>query len=443
MRLSKSLRTLVAVGLATGCALGVGKADAGQIVIHAGELLDGTMAPPRKSVSIVIEGERIVAIQDGFINPAGAAVIDLSQQTVLPGLIEAHDHLGFSNDLYDLPNRRATKGDAVIDVIRNAYAEIESGFTSTRDCGTYNVDLKSVQYAIARGRLVGPRIWTALEPLGPVGGHSDPENQFEAPTATAEEREHALVRGPIDAREKVREHFARGANLIKIMPSGGVSSLDDDPHQLTMSFEEIKAVVEAAHALGLKVAAHAHGLEAVNASIQAGVDSIEHGTFADEHAFKEMKARGIFLDPTITVSYLKFEMGKAHPEHFDPRVLAKGMKAWPLAIDAAATAHRLGVKIAMGTDQSSLGTGQNKAVGIARLVQAGLSPQEALVAATGSNAELIGSQDIGVIAVGRFADIIAVSSDPLKQIDVLQHVRFVMKGGEIFKRDGVMIGGKP
>ncbi|GAA0334435.1 amidohydrolase family protein [Sphingomonas oligophenolica] len=413
-------------------------AQAKDIIVHAGRLLDGTLRPVRSNISIVIKDDRIVSITDGFVDAAGAEIIDLSHQTVMPGFIEAHDHLVLTNDRDDEKPRMMSSGEAYVRLVRNAYAEIANGFTSTRDCGSHMVDMKVIKYSIAKGRLIGPRIWAALEPLGPVGGHSDPWNQEGGDTVSADEREHALVHGADDARDKVREHFMRGANLIKIMPSGGVSSLNDDPNALTMTYEEIKAVVDAAHALGLKVAAHAIGLEAIKASVRAGVDSIEHGIFVDADTLREMKAQGTFFDPTVLTAYVKLEAVRANPSVYDPRVVAKGLKAWPLQIAVAETAHKMGVKIVMGTDQSSLGAGANKADGIIRLVQAGLTPQEAIVAATGTNADLIGSKDIGVIEAGRYADIIAIDGDPLVRIEAVRNVQFVMKGGKVFKDHGQM-----
>jgi imidazolonepropionase-like amidohydrolase len=427
---------LLAVIATIGCGATT-PASAKDVVIHAGRFLDGTLARPRAKVSILVHDDRIVSVTDGYTAPDGAQVVDLSDETVLPGLIDMHSHLGYIVE-DDEDELHFSRGQAAeINVIRNAYHDLSTGFTSLRDVGTNGVDFKPIMLAIAKGRLVGSRIWPSLEPLGPAGGHSDPWNDQEV--VPAELREQSIIRGPIDAVEKVRDHVRRGAKIIKIMPSGGVSSMNDNPHAQLMTYDEIKAVVDTAHTLGVKVAAHAHGLEAIRSCVRAGCDSIEHGTYGDEAVFKEMKAKGIYLDPTLTVAAWKYEMGKAHPEFFDPRVLAKGMKSWPVAIAAATRAHAVGVKIVMGTDESALGKGIPKAMGITRLVEAGLTPQEAIVAATGNAADLMGSPDIGVLAAGRLADIIAVKGDPIADTTVLLNVDFVMKDGIVYKRDGHMV----
>lgn len=413
-------------------------ATANDTVIHAGVLIDGSMKKPRSNVSIIIKDDRIVAIQGGFARPLGAAVVDMSKATVLPGLIEAHSHMGGAQDADDDRGRRRTDGDSFVNVIRNAYRNIETGFTSTRDLGTKNVDFKAIKYAIAKDRIVGPRIWASLEPLGPVGGHSDPFNS-EGGSQDPVLREATLVRGPIDAREKVRDHILRGADVIKIMPSGGVGSLDDDPNHTVMTEDEVRAVVETAHALGRTVAAHAHGTEAIKMAIRAGVDSIEHATYIDEEGLKLAKEHGTFIDVNMLPAEKRLALAKTNPERFEPRRLAKGLIVWPYTYKTSARVYKSGVKMVMGTDQSALGEGANLAAGLRMLVEhAGMSPHEAIVAATGTAANLLGSKDVGVIEAGRYADIIAVNNDPLGNIRELESVQFVMKGGKIYKENGVM-----
>lgn len=435
-----SIRASVSM-IVAGALLSMGSVSAAakDVIIHAGTLIDGTMAPPRTHVSIRITDDRIVAVEDGFTAAPGAEVIDLSGATVLPGMIDMHTHLFHVTEASEVKNHYEAGNEAVINVLRNAYHDLSTGFTSVRDVGTWGVDFRPIIRAIADDRVVGARIWPSLEPLGPAGGHSDPWN-FGMDGVSSETREMSLVRGPIDAAEKVREHARRGAKVIKIMPSGGVSSLDDNPHAMVMTYEEIKAIVDTAHGLGLKVAAHAHGLDAIKACVRVGCDSIEHGTYADEEALKEMKRKGIYLDPSPLVAAWKYETGLAHPEFFDRRVLEKGMKTWPVVIGVTAKAQAVGVKMVLGTDQSALGKGLPKAMGIKRLVEAGMTPQQAIVAATGNAADLLGSSDVGVIAAGRLADIIAVGGDPLRDITILQSVDFVMKGGTVYKKDGAMTG---
>ncbi len=433
-------------GFARGCAVAAliggvfcgGQALAKDVVIHAGKLIDGVSATPRTKVSILIHDDRITGVQNGFVTPAGAEVIDLSARTVLPGFIECHDHISSTGDRRPLNRFTQTSGDATIAAVGNARREIEEGFTTVRDLGSDGISAPALIRAINAGQIVGPRYWTALQAMGPTGGHSDRRNGL-SPAVSIEGREAAIIDGPEDAVVKVRQHRRNGATVIKIMPSGGVASIGDDPNHMTMTDAEMKAAIDTAHELGLKVAAHAHGKQAIDHAILAGVDSIEHGTYSDAESYRLMKEHGTFLVPTLLVADAIYQNAVKHPETLPPTVAEKAIAVTPTMIGNAGRAYKAGVKIAFGTDQGAT-SDRNKAEEFALLVKAGLTPMDAIFTATRNAAELIGTpQDIGSVQTGRYADIVAVEGDPLADITTLQRVEFVMKGGEVLKTGGRMV----
>ena len=412
-------------------------AAAKDVVIHAGTLIDGASATPKKQVSILIKDDRITGVQSGFVTPAGAEVIDLSQATVLPGLIETHDHISSSGDRRPLNRFTQTEGDAVISAMLNARREIELGFTTVRDVGSGPLTAPALIRGINSGRIVGPRLWTALEALGPTGGHSDRANGVR-PDISFEGRDAAIIDGPEEAKIKVREHRRRGATVIKIMPSGGVGSIGDDPHHMTMADDEMKSVIDTAHELGMKVAAHAHGKKAIDHVIMAGVDSVDHGTYSDAESYRLMKEHGTFLVPTLLVADWIYQVAVKAPDKLPPTVAEKAIAVTPTMIGNAGRAYRAGVKIAFGTDVAG-SFDRNKAEEFALLVKAGLTPMDAILTATRNAADLLhASDDIGSIQAGRYADIVAVQGNPLSDITELQRVQFVMKGGDVVKQGGVL-----
>ncbi|MBU3079311.1 amidohydrolase family protein [Sphingomonas quercus] len=433
------MKTLLAAScLALAVMTAATPADARDVVIHAGRLIDGASATPRTKVSILVHDDRIVRVEDGFVTPPGAEVIDLSAKTVLPGFIDAHDHISMSEDWSTLARFTHTDGDAVLTGVRNARRDIETGFTTVRDVGSGPLEAPALIRGIEAGTIIGPRIWTALEALAPTGGHSDAQNGMRGDISFAQ-RDAAIIDGADDARYKVREHRRRGAMLIKIMPSGGVASIGDDPNHMTMTDAEMKSAIDTAHALGMKVAAHAHGKQAIDHVIMAGIDSVEHGTYADDESYRLMKEHGTFLVPTLLVADWIYQTAVKTPDRLPPTVAEKAIAVTPTMIGNAGRAYRAGVKIALGTDLTGL-SGRNKAEEFALLVRAGLTPIDAIFAGTRNAAELIGApEDIGSIQAGRFADIVAVSGDPLTDIKLLQKVDFVMKGGEVLKTGGRMV----
>ncbi len=416
-------------------------AFAKDVVIHAGMLIDGLSDTARKQVSILIHDDRIVSVSDGFVSPAGAEVIDLSHETVLPGLIDCHVHLTASYHPGDPIRASVTRTpfDDEIDGVNNVRATLMAGFTSVRDVGGDTRVVVALKKAVNAGTIPGPRLWVSGNPLGPTDGHGDPLNGLNdeifkdsGPTT--------VIDSPDEARKAVRLLRREGADLIKIMPSGGVMSIGDDPTLQLMTDDEIKAVVDTAHALNMKVAAHAHGEIAINHAIMLGVDSIEHGSYGDAASYKIFKAKGAYLVPTMLVGQKVYEHAKSHPEDLNPSTVEKALVVGPLLMKNLHDAYAAGVKIAFGTDTFGLSAHGENAQEFPLMVKAGIPPMQAIKAATGNAADLIGdSKDIGSIQVGHFADIIAVEGDPVSDVTILQHVTFVMKGGTVYKTDGKAI----
>ncbi|WP_353227962.1 amidohydrolase family protein [Novosphingobium sp.] len=427
------LRGSTALGLAS-LALIATAARASDLVVHAGTLIDGTGKAPSHQVSILIHDDRIVAIQPGFQSPAGAAVIDLSHETVMPGFIDVHVHIAAK-----LPSRtNATEDwlthsalDRAFDGAMFARQMLLQGFTSGRDCGGGD-DTVAVRGAINTGKIDGPRLWVALEALGPTAGHGDPHSGLDHDLSHPG-WENGIVDTPEQARIRVREHKARGADLIKIMPSGGIASTGDDPRQQLMTNEEIQVAVTTAHSLGMKVAAHIYPAAAIENAVRAGVDSVEHGSFATAETFELMKAHGTYLVPTLTVFQVFYEAARDHPELLTPGTAAKELANDLLPKQNLPLAIRSGVKIAYGTD---IGEGDHT-MEFGLLAAGGMKPMDAILAATRNAADLLGASDrVGSVQPERYADLVAVNGDPLGNPELLRRVTFVMKGGITYLRDG-------
>ncbi len=404
------------------------------VVVHAGRLLDGASDRAREKVSIVIHEDRISSVEPGFVSPAGAEVIDLANETVMPGFIDCHVHIASK-----LPSQtNATENWLTHSALDRAFdgevfgrAMLQQGFTGARDVGGGD-DTSALRDAIKAGKVAGPRLWVSLEPLGPTAGHGDPRNGLD-PGLSHPGWSNGIVNTPDEARLRVREHRRRGADLIKIMPSGGIASTGDNPRQQLMTDDEMHAAVETAHSLGLKVAAHIYPAGAIEAAVRAGVDSVEHGSFATAQTFSLMKEHGTYLVPTLTVYEIYYRAARDHPELLTPGTAPKELandlmpkKNFPLAVKS-------GVKIAYGTD---IGDGDHT-MEFGLMIAGGLSPMNALFAATRNAADLLGAADrVGSIQPGRYADIVATAGDPLTNPGQFTKVNFVMKGGVVYRRDG-------
>ncbi len=422
-----------AAGTALIIALLATSAFARDKVIHAGTLLDGVSDAPRRKVSILVHDDRISAVEPGFVTPTGSEIIDLSGQTVMPGFIDCHVHIASK-----LPSRvNATEDWLTHSALDRAFdgavfvrAMLQQGFTGARDVGGGD-DTVAVRNAINAGKIAGPRLWVSLEPLGPTAGHNDPRNGLDA-ALSHPGWSNGIVNTPDEARLRVREHRQRGADLIKIMPSGGIASTGDNPRQRLMTDDEMRVAVETAHSLDLKVAAHIYPASAIEAAVRAGVDSVEHGSFATAQTFALMKEHGTYLVPTLAVYEVYYLAARDHPELLTPGTAPKELandllpkKNFPLAVKS-------GVKIAYGTD---LGEGDHT-MEFGLMIAGGLTPMKTLFAATRNAADLLGASDrVGSVQPGRFADLVATAGDPLADPAQFTHVDFVMKGGVIYRQD--------
>ncbi len=397
-------------------------------VIHAGHLLDVKTGRMIENATVVIQGDKIVSLgppQRGN-PPANLKTINLPGATLLPGLIDAHTHLtsdpnfGYQELGVSIPK------EALIGA-KNARITLEAGFTTVRNVGAHGYTDIALRDAINEGMVPGPRIVASGPPLSITGGHCD---QNLLPYEW-----HAKSDGAADGVEavqhKVREIIKYGADVIKICATGGVLSKGDDPRASQYTLEEMKAIVADAHRLGRKVAAHAHGAQGIAWAAEAGVDSIEHGSYIDDNAIKIMKEHGTYLVPT---QYLSDWMRDNAARIGLPAMYAEKMKTTTAVSRANVTrAMQAGVKIAFGTDAAVYPHGLN-AHEFAVYVQMGMTPLAAIQTATVNAADLLGWKLIGSVEPGNFADIIAVNGDPTKDVTLLENPVFVMKGGVVYKQ---------
>jgi imidazolonepropionase-like amidohydrolase len=400
------------------------------IAIRAGVLIDGTGAAPLKNAVILVRGERIAKVGTGLTIPENAEVIDLSTKTVLPGFIDAHTHLTSQNGGERTIDRMsATGADFSLVGAINARRMLMAGFTTVRDLGSTGFADLAIKRAIERGDFPGPRMFVSLFIISSTGGHGDPTNgdnpfiEVISPNGVAN--------GADELRAKVRWLVKYGADQIKFAATGGGLSKGDKPQSQTYSEEEMRALIEEAHRLGVKVAAHAHGTEGIKAAVRAGVDSVEHGIYLDEEACRLMVQHGTYFVPTLWIVDEYFDRYRIWniPSYGHAKISA----FIPYAKKSADMAIRMHVKIALGTD-ASVGEHALAAKEFMAYVNHGMTPMQAIEAGTANAAKLIGDyEDFGSIEAGKFADLVAVDRDPLQDIRILQAVNFVMKQGKVYK----------
>lgn len=418
----------VAAGAGTGAAM-----MPPQIAVQCGHLIDPAAGKTLGPTTIVIDGSRVRDVMSGVQAPAGAKVIDLATQTCMPGLIDSHTHLSdeTSPTAYVDQFHRNIADYAVRSTVY-ARRTLLAGFTTVRNVGDQANESVALRNAINAGIVPGPRIFTAGVAMGSTGGHADPTNGYRTDLAGDPGPMQGIINSPTDAVKAVREHYKQGDDLIKIMPSGGVldESASGDNAQLTL--EEIQAVVSTAHDYGFTVAAHAHGAEAIRRAVLGGVDSIEHGTYMDAADMKLMVEHGTWYVPTIIAGDFVATKAKV-PGYYPPQVAAKAAAIGPLIMATAGRAYKAHVKIAFGTDAAVYPHGQN-AHEFELMVQAGMPPMFTIQAATVNAAQLLKhDKDLGSLAAGKIADVVAVPGDPIADISLMKRVSFVMKDGVVYK----------
>jgi imidazolonepropionase-like amidohydrolase len=404
--------------------------------LHCGHFVDTAAGKLLGETTIVSEGKRIREVKPGRVDVSGAQVVDLGTATCLPGLIDSHTHLtGETSPTGYTDQFRWNIADYAIRSTIYARRTLEAGFTTVRNLGDSDNASISLRNAINAGIVPGPRIFSAGGAVGSTGGHADGTDGYRADLQGDPHAKDGIINGVDDAWKTVRQHYKDGADLIKIMPSGGVLDESSSVDNAQLTIDEIKAVVAAAHDYGFTVAAHAHGAEAIRRAVIGGVDSIEHGTFMTDEDMKLMKQHGTWYVPTIIAG--KYVEEKANvPGYFPPQIAAKAKQVGPMIQATAGRAYKAGVKIAFGTDAAVYPHGQN-AKEFEYMVQAGMPPMYVLQAATTHAAELLKkSKDLGSVEAGKFADVIAVEGNPLEDITRMRKVAFVMKEGVVYKEAG-------
>ena len=403
-------------------------------LVLAGSLIDGRSDTVRHTVTVTVDGDRITGITDGYAVPAaGDTVVDLKNATLMPGLMDMHVHLdGQQSPTTYTEGFYLNPGDYALRAAFFGRKTLLAGFTTVRNLGDTNYSTRALRKAIAAGWVEGPRIYTAGPAIGTTGSHADGTNGY-SDEVMGRFAEPDIFNGADGARAAVRDHVKHGADVIKIMTTGGVLSLGDSAQGAQMTFEEVKAVVETAHEYGLKVAVHAHGSEGMKRAILAGVDSIEHGTFMNDEIVALMVEHGTYFVPTLSAGRYILEKAKV-PGFLPPSVAAKAMLVGPAMTATFQRAYHAGVKIAFGTDQGVAPHGDN-AKEFIYMVEDGMPPMKAIQAATIEGARLLGvEKDLGSVEAGKFADLVAVPGDPLADIKVMTQVSFVMKAGVIYKQ---------
>ena len=412
-----------------------GETHGADTIIHAGKLIDGVSNSVRTDVSIVLSGDRIDSVEEGWIAASqGETVIDLTSHTIMPGFIDMHVHLDGQLD----PPRSYSEGfymnSADLALRSTVYASrtLRAGFTTVRDLGTSDVDaIRALRTAINRGLVEGPRIFMAGKAIATTGGHADPTNGIRSDLRHDPGPKEGVINSADEAYKAVRQRYKDGSDVIKLTVTGGVLSLAKSGDNPQFTVDELQAVVAAAKDYNFKVAVHAHGAEGMKRAVRAGVDSVEHGTYMDAETMALMKAHSTWYVPTISAGKWVAELAEQDdklPAVVRPKAAAVG----PLIQDTFARAYAEGVKIAFGTDAGVAPHGRN-ADEFVYMVEAGMSVMDAIKSATMNAATLLGQDTLmGSVERGKLADLVAVVGDPTEDVRVLLSPAMVIKGGEIY-----------
>lgn len=429
-----SIRVGILPCIAIILTLGCSSAFAQKTLIYCGSLLDGVKSDVQSEMTIVVEGKKITQVAKGYLKAeANDKVIDLKTKTVVPGLIDMHVHLETetSRDQY-LKRMSYSMADVAYEAQKNGLTTLMAGFTSVRDLGGSGVNI-ALRNAINKGAVVGPRIFTSGKTIATTGGHGDPTNGFRTDAKFPDAMTDGVVNSPEEARQAVRQRYKDGVDCIKITATGGVLSIAKNGKAPQFMDDELEAIIKTAKDYGFHVAAHAHGAEGIKRALRAGVTTIEHGTFMDDEAIALFKQKGAYLVPTITAGKTVADSAKV-PGYYHPLVVPKAIETGKQSQETFAKAYKAGVKIAFGTDAGVFVHGRN-AKEFEYMTEVGMPALEALKSATTTPAEILDMKDqLGSVESGKFADIIAVDENPLKNIKTLQNVVFVMKDGNVYKK---------
>lgn len=403
--------------------------------LYCGNLIDGKSNEVQKEMTIIVEGNKITAIEKGYKNaPANVKTIDLKSKTVMPGWIDLHVHIeGQTSKNQFVERLTLNPTDVAYRAAKYAETTLLAGFTTVRDMGGSSVSV-SLRNAINQNLAKGPRMFVARKSIAPTGGHADPTNGIREDLAGDPGPEDGVINGPDDCRKAVRFQLKNGADWIKITATGGVLSIAKDGFRPQFTEEEIKAIIETANDLGVGVAAHAHGAEGMKRAIRAGISSIEHGTILDDEVLTLMKQKGTYLVATLMASQSTLDSAKI-TGYYHPFVKAKILEISPKHKDSFTKAYKAGVKIAFGTDAGVYAHGKN-AQEFRLMNECGMPVMETIKAATIEAAKLLKQDDkIGSLEQGKLADIVAVSENPIQNIRTMEKVSFVMKDGVVYKSE--------
>lgn len=403
-------------------------------LIYCGSLIDGVSAQPKKTMTIIVEKNKITAVQNGYTPPqSNDEVVDLKAKTVMPGLIDLHVHLESETSRDQIQKRMSMReADVAFEAQKNALTTLMAGFTSVRDLGGSGVNI-ALRNAISKGIVSGPRIFSSGKTIATTGGHGDPTNGWRPDVSFPENFDDGVVNSAEEARRAVRQRYKDGADWIKITATGGVLSIAKNGKAPQFMQDEVDAIVQTANDYGFKVAAHAHGAEGMKRALRAGVTTIEHGTFMDDEAIQLFIKKGAYLVPTIIAGKSTADSAKI-AGYYHPLVTAKALETGKYIQETFAKAYKAGVKIAFGTDAGVFKHGLN-AKEFQYMTEVGMPPMEAIQSATMTAATVLDMKnELGSIEAGKFADIIATDGDPLSNVATLMNVTFVMKDGKVYKK---------